>query len=604
MEEQQISGTIVSITFQNEINGYTVLDFTTGDGDIFTAVGNLAALTEGERVTLSGFWSVHPSYGRQFQVKSVEREQIKTAEDQYNYLASGAIRGIRAATARRIIEAFGEKTFDIISHDPVRLSTVKGISKERAKEISDEFNKTFSEREIIISLEKYGISASESIKIFKALGSRAVDELERNPYIICDELIGMTFEKAESVAEKFEVKPDDIYRNTAGILNVLRHNLSNGHTCIPKTKVVSTASGFLGVSEDEAEKALNYLSDNKSVVCTQVKGKPYVFLKELFDAESKCAHMLKVINKFSASGSAVTEEKIQQIEVIHGIVYNDIQKRAIRTAVEKGILVLTGGPGTGKTTTIRAIINLFDRDGVETVLCAPTGRAAKRMSELTGYEAKTIHRLLEVEWDRNDKPVYTRNAQNPIDAEALIVDEMSMVDVRLFAALLDALPLTCRLIMVGDSDQLPPVGAGNVLQDIINSGIIPVVELKEVLRQALKSSIVVNAHRIVRGEMPDLTIRNSDFFFLDRKNTFTAAETIADLVSRRLPEAYNYSPFNDIQVISPSRIGETGTESLNKRLQEALNPKSKGKTEFISAGRVLREGDKIMQTKNNYDLEW
>ena len=604
MAEEQISGTVVSHIYQNDANGYTVLELETGDGDIFNAVGTLSSLTVGESVTLTGSWTVHPNYGRQFKAESIEREQIKTADEQYNYLASGAIRGIRAATARRIVEAFGEETFTVISENPKRLASIKGISLERAKEISEEFNKKFSEREIIISLEKYGISPSESIRIYKALGNKAVEDVERNPYIICDETIGMSFEKAETVAERFENKPDEIYRNSAGIIHVLNHNLANGHTCVPRKKLIPPCVSLLNIEEESVENAIDIMIENKSIVCKSVRGMPYIFLKDMYAAENKCAKQLVFRRKFSSSGNTVADERIQQVEIISGIVYNDIQKRAIRTAVEKGILVLTGGPGTGKTTTIRAIISLFENDGIDTVLCAPTGRAAKRMSELTGCEAKTIHRLLEAEWDQNDKPVFSRNAQNPIEADALIVDEVSMVDVRLFADLLDALPLGCRLIMVGDSDQLPPVGAGNVLHDIINSGIIPVVELNEVFRQAMQSAIVVSAHKIVRGEMPDLTVRDSDFFFLKRNNPFTTAETIADLCCRRLPEAYKYSPFNDIQVLSPSRIGETGTVNLNKRLQEVLNPQSGGKKEFPHAGRIFREGDKIMQTKNNYDIEW
>ena len=601
---EQITGTVYSVTFRNDTNGYTVLELETGDGDIFTAVGSLPPLVAGERAAFNGSWTVHPSYGRQFKIEGFERLQIKTADEQYGYLASGAIKGIREATARRIVEAFGEETFDVISNDPVRLSSIKGISKERAAEISEEFNKTFAEREIIISLEKYGISAAESVKIYKVLGNKAVEEIERNPYIICEDVVGMSFEKAESVAAGFAEKPDSVYRNTAGVKYVLNHNLFNGHTCVPREKLIEPCMDLLGVDRETVEKAIDTLVEKKGAVAETVRGKPYVFLNEMYKAESDCAKQLTFRKKFSASGNTATDERIQQIEVISGICYNDVQKRAIRTAVEKGLLVLTGGPGTGKTTTIRAIINLFVKDGIETVLCAPTGRAAKRMSELTGYEAKTVHRLLEVEWDKNDKPVFTRNAGNPIDADALIVDEVSMVDVRLFASLLDALPLNCRLVMVGDSDQLPPVGAGNVLHEIFASGIVPVVELNEVFRQALQSSIVVNAHKIVKGEMPDLTVRDSDFFFMERKNPFAAAETVSELCCKRLPGAYGYSPLGDIQVIAPSRIGETGTVNLDKRLQAVLNSPSKSKREFLSAGRVFREGDKIMQTKNNYDIEW
>ncbi len=603
---EQLSGTIESITYQNKENGYTVLDLLTGDGDIFTAVGTIGAVYTGEKVTFTGEWAVHSNYGRQFRVESVEREGVNTTEDQYNYLASGQIKGVRVKTAQMIIEKFGENTFDVIRNCPERLATIKGISKKRALEISEDFIMKSSERDIIISLEKYGISPSESLRIFSALGAGAPEIIRRNPYIICDEAIGMSFEKAEQIADMVDGAPDPEYRMTAGIKYVLEHNLSNGHTCVPVEKLYAPCRTLLGdeAGRDEIDKYIAVLNSRKATVTEIINEKQYIFLNELYKAEINCAKELIFRKNFAVSGNKVTDERIERIEVISGICYNPIQKKAIKTAVEQGLLILTGGPGTGKTTTVRAIINLLLDDGIETVLCAPTGRAAKRMSELTGYEAKTIHRLLEVEWDENDKPVFTRNKRNPIEANAVIVDELSMVDVRLFASLLDALPLGCRLIMVGDSDQLPPVGAGNVLQDIISSSIMPVVKLTEVFRQAMESAIVVNAHKIVRGEMPDLTLRDSDFFFMERNTVLAAGETVCELCASRLPKAYGYSPLNDIQVITPSRVGEAGCVSLNARIQSIVNPKSAAKKEFGNSGRIFREGDKVMQIKNNYDLEW
>lgn len=604
MDEERISGVVDSITYQNSENGYTVLDIETSDGDIFTAVGLLSSLIPGEHVTLEGSWMVHSSYGRQFKVETVEREKIKTADDQYNYLASGAIKGIREGMARKLIEAFGEETFDIIEHDPVRLASIKGISKHKAIEISEYFCMKFAEREIIISLEQYGITPSESMKLYGVFGSKAVEVIERNPYIVCDENIGAGFERAEAIACRLREAPDENYRLAAGVKYVLYHNLSNGHTCIPREKLLKPCGSLLEKNAEEIDKTISFLAEKKEIICDDVNGKEFVFLPDLYVAEMNCARELNCRKYGCATGSIVSDESIEKAELISGICYNSIQRIAIRTAVEQGLLVLTGGPGTGKTTTIRAILSLFDDNGVETVLAAPTGRAAKRMSELTGREAKTIHRLLEVEWDKYDHPVFVRNRRNPIVADAIIVDELSMVDVRLFASLLDALPMGCRIIMVGDSDQLPPVGAGNVLHDIILSKILPVVELKEVFRQAMESEIVVNAHKIVRGEIPDLFVRDNDFFFLERTSAAAAADTIKDLCNTRLPNAYNFSAFDDIQVIAPSKIGETGTSNLNNLLQASLNPPSSKKKEFKSSGRIFREGDKVMQIKNNYDIEW
>ncbi len=604
MVEEKLSGTVDSISHMNQENGFTVLDLETSDGEVFTVVGKLSNVIPGEKVTFTGSWSVHPSYGKQFRAESCEHEQIKTAADQFTYLASGAVKGIREGIARRIIEAFGEASFDVIEKDPVRLATIKGISRERAKEISEEFSKTFAVRETLIALEKYGINSGECLKIYELYGAKAASVIEHNPYVLCSENIGISFERADAIASGLSEKPDDYFRVSAGIKYVLVKNLGNGHTYIPREKLIEPCSDFLEISPEEVNDSITALAEDRQVVVADIAGREGVFLPELYKAERDAAQQLLFMKNFPPSGSKATDKRIQKAEIIGGIVYNEQQKKAIKTAVERGLLILTGGPGTGKTTTLKGILRLFEEDGLDVVLTAPTGRAAKRMSELTGREAKTIHRLLEVEWDRHDRAVFQRNRRNPISADAVIVDELSMVDVRVFDSLIEALPIGCRLVLVGDSDQLPPVGAGNVLHDIIGSGLLPVVQLTDVFRQAMESLIVANAHKIVKGEMPELTARDGDFFFMERVMPVEAAATIGELCFKRLPKAYGYIPVRDIQVICPSRIGETGTVSLNNNLQSLLNPASPDKKEHSFGNRVFREGDKVMQIKNNYDIEW
>ncbi len=603
-ELEIIEGLVESVTYQNTETGYTVLDFSTGDGELFTAVGTMLSLAAGEKVRLHGNWTVHASYGKQFKVESFEWERPKTVEDQYNYLASGAIKGIREGIARRLVEEFGEATFDVLENDPERLAKIKGISKERAKEISVLFKEQFAVREILIALEKYSMTATECLKLYNVLGARAVDHIERNPYILCDERIGIGFERAETIASKLPQQPDKGYRIPAGILYVIRRNLMNGHTCLPKEKLIPPCCDLLQEEFAEVEAAIDEMITKKQLVAENLYGRDFVFLPEMYKAELSAARNLLFFKRFPPSGARVTDEDIQKAEVIGGICYNEKQKTAIKTAVEQGLLILTGGPGTGKTTTLRAILRLFELEGLEVALAAPTGRAAKRMSELTGREAKTIHRLLEVEWDKNDRPVFQRNKRNPIDANAVIVDELSMVDISVFSSFLEALPIGCRLVMVGDYDQLPPVGPGNVLHDLIESGIMPIVKLDEVFRQAMESLIVTNAHKIVNGEMPDISRHDKDFFFMERPYPADAASTVGELCAKRLPDAYKYTPIEDIQVICPSRLGETGTKSLNKMLQQLLNPARKDKKEHRFGDRIFREGDKLMQIKNNYDICW
>lgn len=605
MDDELISieGTVESVTYYNSENGYTVLDFSS-DGDYFTAVGDIGNVFPGEKLVFNGRWVKHPTFGKQLKVESVVKTVPESADEMLLFLSSGIVKGIREKTAQKIVDRFGDKAFEIIELYPDRLAEIKGITFEKAMDISREFGKLSAERNAVIALEKFGFTSNEAMKIFKHYGAKSAETVERNPYIICHEVSGIGFERVCDIAENLPVKPSDKAKYREGIIYVMQQNLySNGHTCVPEKSLYKPCCDLLGCTADDIDEALDSLKESRRVIGEELYSRDFVFLPDMYEAEKNAAKALFFIKHFAAGTQADIDKQIERSEIISGVCYDDRQLKAIRCAVDKGILVLTGGPGTGKTTTLRAILNVFEARGLEVALAAPTGRAAKRMSELTGKEAQTIHRLLEVEWDE-DRPTFKRNRSNPISAQALIVDELSMVDVKLFSDLLDALPIGCRLVMVGDSEQLPPVGPGNVLHDIIDSGAFPVVELKTVFRQALESMIITNAHRIVDGEMPELTATDNDFFFLERRDAESAAQTVCDLACTRLPAAYGYSALEDIQVLCPSRKGETGTANLNKLIQNTVNPHKRGKPEHQFGGRVFRLGDKLMQTRNNYDITW
>ena len=603
-QEETITASVEEITFQNDTNGFTVMDVSMDD-DYFTAVGVMPGVSAGETVTLTGNFTIHQSFGRQFKVTAFSRCMPETSSQIYKYLASGVIRGIGPKKAVAIVDRFGAETLEILDTAPERLAVIKGISEEQAKSIGEEFKRQYAMRTVMLALEKYGFSPSESIKIFRRLGINAVSKVEENPYMLCGLGIGITFERAESIEGKLPKKPLPDYRIGEGIVHVVRHNANaQGHTCIPREKLLKPCSELLSVTQDEVDIAIDKLVNTGQLKMHPLDGKEFIFLPASYKAERKIADRVDIIANFPPQSAPRLAGWIDEIEKINGIKYEEQQRLAIATAAKKGLLVLTGGPGTGKTTTIKGIISIFEHQNLDIALAAPTGRAAKRMSEVTGMEAKTIHRLLEVEWDEDDKPVFRRNIENPLDCNALILDELSMIDIHLFANLLEALPLGCRLILVGDSDQLPPVGSGNVLHDLILSEMLPVVCLTQVFRQALESKIVTNAHKIVKGESPDLTNDNKDFFHLERPNPITSAQTVVSLCSERLPTAYGWDALSDIQVICPSKKGEVGTQSLNRLLQEALNPPHKSKGELTVAGQVFRSGDKVMQVKNNYNIEW
>lgn len=598
-----INGVVEGIIYRNPENGYSVLDVS-WEGKLITAVGLLSVVEPGEQLVLRGGWVNHPTFGSQFKVESFERKLPKNAADMLRYLSGGTIKGIGPATAQKIVDRFGDKTFEIMETQPARLSEIRGISAEKADEIGKAFRKQFAVREIMIYLEKYGMTPAECLSTYKAFGPNSVERVTENPYCLCTARIGISFNRADEIAQQMTAAVNPVYRARAGVIHIISHNLQNGHTCLPREKIPAPAAELLGMDEQSVQQIIDDLIEDKELVEEPIDERAFLFLPYMYLAEKNIADRIKVMLRFPPQKGRPVESDLDEIERQQGIKFEDKQREAILTAVKQGLLVLTGGPGTGKTTTLNGILALYEKRKLRVLLAAPTGRAAKRMSEVTGREAKTLHRLLEVQFGENDRQSFARNAEHPLEADAVIVDELSMVDVQLFWGLLDALPLGCRLIMVGDSDQLPPVGAGNVLHDIIESHLLPVVALTQVFRQAMESLIVTNAHRIVGGEYPVLDAKDKDFFFLQRENVYSAASTLVDLYTNRLPKAYGYDPLEDLQIICPSRKGECGTVSLNRALQQLLNPPSPDKDEVLSAGRVFRVGDKVMQTKNNYDILW
>ncbi|MEG0979412.1 MAG: ATP-dependent RecD-like DNA helicase [Oscillospiraceae bacterium] len=603
-EIENLFGMAENIVFRKADTGFTVLDLSTPDGELVTVVGILPEIAPGEELNLQGHWGNHASFGRQFKAELCERSMPATEAQILKYLSGGTVRGIGPATAVKIVEKFGEDTFDIIENHPEQLSKIRGISIQKAEKIREEFKNQFAMRETIICLEGFSMTPIECIDAYKAFGAVAVDRIKENPYILCTEAVGMGFERADSIARMLPTPPKNELRVLAGIVHVVRHNLSNGHTCIPRDKLFNPSSSLLNTDNDTIDIAIDKLAEQNQLVVKEFNGKEFVFLPYIYMAEKQAAQRIRVMQKFPPAGKPTLNQEILKIEKKNKITYEQKQRLAISTAIEKGMLILTGGPGTGKTTTINGILKLFEQDSLNVVLTAPTGRAAQRMSEITGREAKTIHRLLEAERTTGERMTFARNARNPVDADAIIVDELSMVDIVLFASLLDALPLGCRLIMVGDSDQLPPVGAGNVLHDLIESDILPVVKLDEVFRQAMQSLIVSNAHRIVKGEMPIMNQNDSDFFYMPRADAVSVASTVVNLCKTRLPKAYGYSPTADIQVLCPSKKGQAGTINLNRILQQELNPPDKSKKEIAMLTRIFREGDKVMQIRNDYNICW
>ncbi len=599
-----LEGTVERITYHNEQNGYTVL-ILDAFGTEYTVVGTLPFVNEGDYLKCTGKMVLHANYGEQFKVEFAEKVIKTDTASVLRYLSSGSIKGVGPATAKLIVENFGTDTLDTIENHPERLANLRGISLNKAMSINAEYIKQFGMRDIMLLLSPFGITPEEAVKIYRQFGNNSKNFIKENPYLLCGDGIDFSFERAELIAENFGVDLLNTDRLKAGVLYILKKNLSNGHTCLPKEKLAEVSTDLLQCSLEDFYTTLTSLSDIFGVVQSLVNGREFVFLPEYHKAEKYIAAHLGAVQNYIPKLTPIAELEIDRAENLSGIKFGSKQREAIHSAVENGLLILTGGPGTGKTTTLNAIIKIFEHRDLKIVLAAPTGRAAQRMTELTGYEAKTIHRLLEVEWDENDKHIFSRNEQNPIDTDVIIIDEMSMVDALLFENLLRALRSGCRIIMVGDSNQLPSVGAGNVLSDLISSGQIPSVCLKTVFRQAEQSRIVTTAHSIINGQTISLkNIPDTDLFYMRRISAEDTVSTVLELVTERLPKAYGFDKVNDIQVLCPSKKLDTGSINLNNLLQSFINPPDSNRNEMNYKGMYIRKGDKVMQIKNNYDISW
>ena len=596
----KINGTVEKIIFKNQDSGYAVLELIY-DQNTVVVVGALSEVDVGEELEVTGNYITHPSFGPQFRAEYYEKKLPATAGAIIKYLSSGAIKGIGPVTARRMVDTFGDEALEIAYTDPKRLTAIKGIPIQKAIKIGEEVGKNFSMRDLLAFMSAFQIPPSYAMSAYSVYGIDALSSISQNPFLLCHRDIGLDFKTADRMAYDMGVEGENDVRVKAGIRYIFTSNSANGHTCLPRDKVCKTSSTALGVREDIVDEILLQMEGEEELKKVELSGGEYLFLPELYDSQMYIANRLTQMKKLLTGKSEIkADQLIHSIEKQWGITYAQKQRQAMEYGMYQGVFVLTGGPGTGKTTTLKGMIQLIESIGQSVVLAAPTGRAAQRMSEVTGKNALTIHRLLEASSSQG-RGGFQKNENNTLKEDVVIIDEVSMVDTLLMEALLRGMKPTSRIILVGDSNQLPSIGPGNILSDIIGSECFATIELDTVFRQAAQSLIVVNAHRIVRGEMPDLTQRSKDFFFL-KSTERDASSSIGCLVGTRLPNTYGYSPIWDIQVVSPSRKGELGTENLNLILQEALNPKDLSKKEVRFMAGIFREGDKVMQTKNNYDL--
>jgi len=601
-----VKGMVDNITYHNPDNGYTICTIDC-EGEEITLVGCIPAINEGEYICAEGVWKNHPTYGRQFSVESYKKELPATTDSILSYLSSGVIKGIGPVTAKRIVDRYGEETLKVIEEHPEYLADIKGISPKRVKEISESFNNQYGMRQVMLYFEGM-LSPRLSLKAYKKWGNAAVDVLRNNPYLLCEELEGIGFEKADAMAQKMGVPADSHERIASGIKYLLSLELSRNGNCFTDLEsLLSKTSTVLGVGRSDIEEIVAFLSQAGELVAVKGSdGSIQVYLEKVYRTEKFCAEKLLLLERAAINiPIANIDEEIDRVEKEQGIEFAPLQRDAVKNSVTRGVAVVTGGPGTGKTTVIRAIVELLRKIEIDFCLAAPTGRAAKRMSAATGCKATTIHRLLECRYgaDSDDEASFGRDEDNLLEQEAIIIDEASMVDLFLFCSLLRAIRPGARLIIIGDADQLPPVGAGDVFSDVIKSGCFMSVQLCDIFRQARGSSIVTNAHLIKDGKMP-VADNNSDYFFLKRQNGRDLRELIVQLCTSRLPTAYGFDVLSDIQVICPTRKGEAGTVMLNGVLQNILNPPAVNKIEYKSGETVFRNGDKVMAVRNNYDIEW
>lgn len=600
---EQLSGSVEDVIFKNTDTGYIVFDIDC-NGQVITVIGELGDISEGERLELTGNYVSSAKYGRQFKAVSCTRLLPTSAKEIRKYLSSGIIKGVGTALAKRIVETFGEESLEIIENDPLRLAELKGVTSDKALFISGEYRKLSGMKRVVEYLQQYGIGPMVATEVWKKYETSSIAFIKDNPYILCDGEMGVDFEKADEIAYAEGINLNDINRIVAAMLYILRENANAGHTCLPLNKTVDMAIDYLELDKNDIHRGIDEALKAGQIEILNIGGKSCIYLREYYRAETYITDRLSEMLKTSSAQLKDLSDEIAGVEFTENIKYETLQKAAISGCMGNKVFILTGGPGTGKTTTLNGVIRLLKKQKKGISLTAPTGRAAKRMSEVTGENAYTVHRLLEVDFTSKDRLTFKKNEKNTLKADVVIVDEMSMVDVLLFEALLRALKPSASLIMVGDSHQLPSVGAGNVLRDLIASGEIPMVELTEIFRQAAESLIVTNAHRIVKGEKPDLDNKKSDFFFMEMSSEIEIPKLIIQLTKKRLPDAYGYSALEDIQILTPTRIGCVGTKELNRDLQLALNPPSKNKSEVKVFENIFRVGDKVMQIKNDYDIEW
>lgn len=599
----ELSGSVEDVIYKNADNGYTVINLGCDEG-LIAVVGNLGDVNEGERLSLRGGWITSPKYGRQFKAAMCERSMPETESEISAYLGSGVIKGLGPAIAKKIVKQFGTEALDIIDNDCMQLTVIKGITSDKALYISNEYHKITGVNEVIKFLGEYNFGPAHAISVWSAFEHDSIKQIKTNPYILCTSGIDIDFRSVDRMAADLGFDAENSDRVRAGIVYVLHENANAGHTCLPTEKLRESVCDNLGIERRQFESCLDDCEEKDWVVRITLGKREFVYLPEYYLAETYIAKKLAFMLRTSAQYEKDYSDEIRGVEFSENIQYEDLQRAAISACLTGSVFILTGGPGTGKTTTLNGVIKILKAQKKRILLCAPTGRAAKRMSDLTGEPARTIHRLLEVDFTAKGELKFKRNETNPLPADVVIADEMSMVDALLMCSLVRAIKPTSKFIMVGDSNQLPSVGAGNVLKDLIASHYIPSVELKEIFRQAAQSLIVTNAHRIVNGEFPVLDDRQNDFFFMNKSLESDIAELVIQLAKQRLPDTYGFSPIDDIQVLCPTKMGMAGTKELNKQLQSALNPPSQNKAELKFLDVIFRTGDKVMQTKNDYDVLW